>query len=121
VPEGAQLWWDGDLYFPQVVIENIVVFPGVPGLVKLKFEAVCWRFMGEPVATARLWTFAEEVEIATVLSEAQLRWPGVAIGSYPRYEESPHRVVVTLEGERKGEVEEVYGFLMERMVGASSA
>ncbi|MFN7146897.1 MAG: molybdopterin-binding protein, partial [Myxococcota bacterium] len=44
VPVGAELWWDGDVLFPLVVMKNVAIFPGVPSLFRLKFEAVAHRF-----------------------------------------------------------------------------
>jgi molybdenum cofactor synthesis domain-containing protein len=97
IPEGAALWWDGGVRFPLVVKENVAIFPGVPALLKLKFEAVAHRFAGTPVTVRRVWTSRSEPEIADRLTEAAARWPGVAIGSYPRFELSPPKVLVTLE------------------------
>ena len=39
IPSGADLWWDGELRFPQVVVGNVVVFPG-SFLLRLKFDAI---------------------------------------------------------------------------------
>jgi molybdenum cofactor synthesis domain-containing protein len=97
VPEGSELWWDGDVIFPLVVTRNVCIFPGVPSLLKLKFDRVAHRFAGVPVQTARLVTRATEPEIADTLSAAAARWPEVAIGSYPRLEAQPVVVIVTLE------------------------
>lgn len=98
IPEGAELWWDGDVIYPLVVMRNVAIFPGVPVLLQRKFEAVAHRFGGVPVATRRLVTELGEPDIADVLTEAAGRWPAVAIGSYPRFETRPHTVIVTMEG-----------------------
>ena len=97
VPEGSDLWWDGEVVYPVVVKRNVVIFPGVPSLLKLKFERIAHRFRGVPLATARLTTQRSEPAIAATLTEAQSRWPMVAIGSYPRLDESPMVVIVTFE------------------------
>ena len=39
----------GDLWFPVVVVENVYVFPGIPELLRKKFESVRERFRGVPV------------------------------------------------------------------------
>jgi molybdenum cofactor synthesis domain-containing protein len=98
IPDGAALWWDGDVIYPLVTVRNVLVFPGVPSLVRLKFDAIAHRLAGVPLASARLVTHADEPAIAEDLSHAAGRWPGVAIGSYPRFDESPRVVIVTLEG-----------------------
>lgn len=97
LPVGADLWWDGEIFFPQVVVANVVIFPGVPGLLRMKFDAICDRLGGIPVHTARLRTSAAEAAIAHTLRLAQERWPQVRIGSYPRYETRPWTVVVILD------------------------
>jgi molybdenum cofactor synthesis domain-containing protein len=97
IPEGAELWWDGEVRYPLIVVRNVAIFPGVPALFQLKFEAVAHRYSGVPMGTERVWTDQTEPEIADLLTEAAARWPNVAIGSYPRFELSPPRVLVTLE------------------------
>ena len=97
IPEGSELWWDGEVRFPLIVMRNVAIFPGVPALLRLKFEAVAHRYAGVPVRTERLWTDRTEPDIADVMTEAAGRWPVVAIGSYPRFELDPPKVLVTLE------------------------
>lgn len=98
IPDGAELWWDGDVIYPLIVMRNVAIFPGVPGLLRRKFDAVAHRFEGVPVACRRLVTEEGEPAIADALTEAAGTWPNVAIGSYPRFETSPHTVIVTMEG-----------------------
>lgn len=97
VPSGAELWWDGEVFFPQVVAANVVIFPGVPPLLRMKFDAVAPRLGGVPVMSRRLRTTAAESVIAAPLRQAQERWPTVNIGSYPRYEHRPWTVIVILD------------------------
>lgn len=97
IPDGAELWWDGEVRYPLVVMRNVAIFPGVPALLRLKFEAVAHRYQGVPVQTARVWTLRTEPEIADALTKAACDWPTVAIGSYPRFELMPHKVLLTLE------------------------
>jgi molybdenum cofactor synthesis domain-containing protein len=97
VPAGAELCWEGQVGWPLVVAGRVYVFPGVPTLLQRKFEGVAPRFAGVPVQVARLTTLQTEPEIADALTEASVRWPGVAIGSYPRFETTPRTVIVTME------------------------
>ena len=97
VPVGAELWWDADMSFPQVVAARVVIFPGVPGLLRRKFDAVSHRFAGVPVRTARLRTTADEHAIADRLRAAQAAWPAVDIGSYPQFDTRPWTVTLTLD------------------------
>ena len=111
LPEGAELWWDGEVRFPLIVMRNVAIFPGVPALLRLKFEAVAHRFQGVPLRTERLWTEQSEPAIADLLTEAQTRWPQVAIGSYPRFELEPPKVLVTLESRDEEALEACVGFV----------
>ncbi len=97
VPEGSTLWWDGGVRFPTVVCRNVAIFPGVPSLLRLKFDKVAHRFAGTPYGLVRLRTEATESAIAERLTAAQDRHPTVTIGSYPRLDEVPVHVVLTLE------------------------
>lgn len=115
VPRGAELWWDGDVRFPLVVIRGVHVFPGVPSLLKLKFDAAADRWQGTPVTTARVVTHEQEVAIAARLGAAQERWPDVDIGSYPRLDEQPRHVVVTVEGTEPVTVETCRAWLREHL------
>jgi molybdenum cofactor synthesis domain-containing protein len=115
VPEGAQLWWDGDFPYPQVVMRNVVILPGVPSLLRRKFDAVAHRFAGVPLAVRRITTLRSEPEIADALTDAAGRWPGVAIGSYPRWDERPATVIVTMESRDEAALVACESFLSARV------
>ena len=95
IPEGSELWWEGQIIWPLVVKDNVLIFPGVPSLLQKKFEGISGRFHGVPVHSARLSTLERETEIAVRLEDAQRRWPSVAIGSYPQFD--PSSVTITLD------------------------
>lgn len=97
VPRGTVLEVGKGRSFPTVVVRNVWIFPGIPGLLRDKFEEVAARFAGEAVRTARIYTEEGESTLAGRLTEVALRHPTVAIGSYPRFGEGPHRVILTLE------------------------
>lgn len=98
LPQGAELWWDGNLVFPVVAMRNVAIFPGVPKYFRSKWNEVSARFAGVPVISRALTTLQRETVIATTLRNAQERWPEVAIGSYPRFETSPTSVIICLDG-----------------------
>lgn len=99
LPEGAELWWDGDFFFPLVVMRNTCVFPGVPQLLQRKFDAVAHRLpCGRPVATRQVTVAEHEAAIADALRHLQERWPAVSIGSYPQFARNPWTVTLVIEG-----------------------
>jgi molybdenum cofactor synthesis domain-containing protein len=97
IPSGAELLVAHGGY-PVLKIRNVYAFPGVPRLFRSKFASVADDFRGEGVVTARVHTARRETEIAEALAAVQARFDNVAIGSYPRFGEDPHRVIITLEG-----------------------
>lgn len=105
VPQGSELIWPEALRFPLVMINGVHIFPGVPSFMQMKFEAVAERWRGPTVFTARVVTDEREEQIAARLEQAVVRWPGVDVGSYPRFEDGPWHVIVTLEGTAEAEVE----------------
>lgn len=115
VPAGAELWWDGEIFFPQVVAGNVVIFPGVPALLRMKFDAICARLGGVPVTSRRLRTTAAEAVIAAPLRQAQERWPTVNIGSYPRYEQRPWTVIVILDSRDQAALAECEAWLRDQL------
>lgn len=106
LPEGAELWWDGEIHFPLVVKRNVAIFPGVPDLLRRKFDSVAHRFeRGRTVFTRTLEVVEQEVTIAAGMAEIQRRWPQVCIGSYPQFERRPWSVTVVIESREQGAVE----------------
>lgn len=121
IPEGSALWWDGGVVYPLVVTRNVCIFPGVPSLLKLKFDKVAHRFAGTPLSVRRLHTHQQESVIADRLTEAAARWPAVAIGSYPRLDEVPMRVIVTLESREESALGACAAFLLDGAIGLDEA
>ena len=105
VPQGAELWWDGQLFFPVIVVRNVHIFPGVPSLFRRKFSEVAHRFRGVVVHSRRFVTLERETVIAQRLGEAQARWPGVAIGSYPQFDQKPWTVTITMDSRSESDLQ----------------
>ncbi|MFM2162080.1 MAG: hypothetical protein RLZZ383_1592 [Pseudomonadota bacterium] len=98
VPEGAELLASSDARYPVVRVRNVYILPGVPALFRQKFEAVAPAFAAPTVFVGRLRADDDEADVAQPMADAAVRWPGVAIGSYPRYGEPDGRLLVTFEG-----------------------
>ena len=98
VPQGAELWREGAFLFPQVVVRNVCIFPGVPALFQKKFSQICHRFTGQPRQIRKQTTRAAETQIAAGLRALAERFPQLQIGSYPQFDTKPWTVTVTLDG-----------------------
>ena len=64
IPAGALLIDAGDLWFPVIIVENVHIFPGIPELLRKKFESARERFRGVPFVLRRVYVRSHESEIA---------------------------------------------------------
>jgi FAD synthetase len=112
VPEGAAMLPADHPAWPVTSYRNVYILPGVPAIFRRKFEAIRERFRVRPFALRRVYCMADEASIATYLDAVVAAYPGVAVGSYPRFDAADHRVQVTLEGKDAAKVEAATGQLV---------
>jgi molybdenum cofactor synthesis domain-containing protein len=103
VPEGTRLV--GDAGYPTLVVENVVMLPGVPQFFRWQFDRFAPALASAPFRLASIYLSAGESEIAPILDAIARAHPDVAIGSYPRFDDADHRVRVTLESKDGSRVE----------------
>ncbi len=115
IPSGATLLDSGDLWFPLVVIENVYIFPGIPELLRKKFESARERFRGIPFVLKRVYVKQRESEIAASLNELLQEFPELLLGSYPRIQDEGFHVLLTLESRDAGYVQRALDSLLERL------
>jgi molybdenum cofactor synthesis domain-containing protein len=115
VPNGATLLDAGDLWFPLVVVENVYIFPGIPELLRKKFESARERFRGVPFVLKRVYVRSMESEIAEDLHAVLKQFPALLLGSYPRIQEEAFRVLLTLESRDAGYLQRALDALLERL------
>ncbi|MBM76392.1 MAG: hypothetical protein CMK59_13385 [Proteobacteria bacterium] len=104
VPKNTVLWPSAPNFFPQIVVQNVIIFPGVPKLMKIKFNAIAERFVGTPLAKDRLFLNVREADIAEELTDLDKELSNVVIGSYPRFDGGPVKVILTIQGLEEAEV-----------------
>jgi molybdenum cofactor synthesis domain-containing protein len=114
-PAGATLLDAGDLWFPLVIVRNVYVFPGVPELLRRKFESARERFRGVPFVLRRVYVKSRESDIAASLHDLLREFPELLLGSYPRIDEESFHVMLTLESRDAGYVERALGSLLARI------
>lgn len=98
LPLGSQLIESEALQWPVLSFENVVIFPGVPHLLRRKFRAIESMFRGTGFHWAALTISRRETEICTDLDAIALASPEVNIGSYPRLEGDTWVVQLTVDG-----------------------
>ena len=118
-PAGATLLDAGDLWFPLVIVRNVHVFPGVPELLRRKFESARERFRGVPFVLRRVYVKSRESDIAASLHDLLREFPELLLGSYPRIDEESFHVMLTLESRDAGYVERALGSLLARIPAAA--
>ena len=99
LPRGVELEGEEALRFPLIRLRNVYILPGVPSLVRSKFEVLRDRLRADrPFVVRELRLSVRETQIADMLAEEDARHPDVEIGSYPQFESDVLRTKLTFEG-----------------------
>jgi molybdenum cofactor synthesis domain-containing protein len=118
-PAGAELLDSGDLWFPLVVVDNVYVFPGIPELLRKKFESARDRFRGIPFVLKRVYVTRRESDIAESLNDLLREFPELLLGSYPKMRDEGYKVMLTLESRDGDYVQRALDSLMQRLTAAA--
>jgi molybdenum cofactor synthesis domain-containing protein len=118
VPAGANLLTIADARWPVLNMGNVYVLPGVPSLLKRKFEGIAERFRGASQWRGAMELKARETDIADTLRGLARNHAAVAIGSYPEPGEAGWTVRITVVGTDRDAVTSAYNE-MQRTFGAS--
>lgn len=112
IPSGAELIYAPDSPYPQLVVGNVYVFPGVPELLAKKFEQIASLLKGTPIYTESLTTALLETQLAPWLVTLGEEHPAVKFGSYP----SATEVELVLESRDEAALQAALGDL-RRLLG----
>jgi molybdenum cofactor synthesis domain-containing protein len=115
VPEGGQLVGEGDLAFPVVAFRNVFIFPGIPEVVRRKFESIRERFREQPFILRRVFLRCDEGQITDDLHAVLGRFPDIQLGSYPLLSHPDYTVMLTLESKDPEYVAQALRFLLDRI------
>ncbi len=120
VPAGAELLHTEANSLPTIFFKNIIIFPGIPSLLRKKFLAIKERFRCSSFFIKRLFIYADESYIAGSLTSIAEANPDVAIGSYPIIGNPEYRVIVTVESKSeetlKWVIEDLLKLIPKRVV-----
>jgi molybdenum cofactor synthesis domain-containing protein len=117
VPDGTRLI--GDLAFPVMVVENVVMLPGPPRFFRLQFDLFTASLASPPYQLASVYVAIPEDRFAGDLERVASQHPEVEIGSYPRFDDADHRVRVTFESKERWRVEDaMQAFLVALPAGS---
>jgi nicotinamide-nucleotide amidase len=83
---------------PGFVVQNVYVLPGLPAEMKAMFETVVDELRTErPISSWRRTYETTEARIVTVLEAMGDRYPGVLVGSYPKFHSEGSTVEVVVK------------------------
>ncbi len=121
VPEGAELFGQPDLVFPVVVLKNIYIFPGVPEILRQKFEGIKERFRDAPFYLKKVFVTAGESSITEHLNAVMREYPTLLLGSYPELNNPEYKVTLTLESKDPAYLDKALSRLMNLLPATSIA
>lgn len=119
LPESADLISGEEVWFPLVRVANVYVFPGVPRLLRTKFESVRHEFRGQPLAIRQLFLNCMESDVAQDLRDVLAEFSELKVGSYPRIGEQEFRTLITLESRDESCLDRAVDWLLERIPAQS--
>ena len=115
VPEGARLVGGKGMWFPVVAVENVYVFPGVPEILRKKFERIKETFREAPFYLREIYLKADEGQIAATLHRALQEFPGLLLGSYPYFDNPVYSIKLTLESKDLSYLERAHATILSEL------
>jgi molybdenum cofactor synthesis domain-containing protein len=107
---------------PGFVIENVRALPGLPAEMEAMFDLYADELRGEnPIASWRRTLATRESDIVHLLTSATVRWPTVAIGSYPRFTAEGPEVEVVLKSSDAKALRDAVAWLEPELMVASTS
>ena len=106
---------------PGFAIENVWVLPGLPSEMEAMFDAYAEELRGEqPIASWRRSFHTRESDIVHLLTAATVRWPQLAIGSYPRFDPEGPEVEIVIKTTDARALAEAVAWLEPELAAAGS-
>ncbi len=97
---------------PGFRIENVWALPGLPAEMEAMFDAYAEEFRaGTPIHAWRELFHTGEGEIVSLLEQASVRWPGVDVGSYPRFGPAGPDVEIVLKSRDRDALDDAAAWL----------
>lgn len=112
VPEGATLLHDQKMGFPTVCVENIYILPGIPEILRKKFDALRDSFQVAPYHLKVIYTSSSESDIADSLNQTMSEFPELLLGSYPKIGNPEYRVKLTIESKDESYAQRAFDRLL---------
>ena len=115
IPEGARLVGAKGLWFPVIAVENVHIFPGVPEILRRKFERIKEMFREAPFHLREVYLRADEGRITGILHRVLADFPDLLLGSYPDFDNPAYSIKLTLESKDLAYLERAQALLLEEL------
>ena len=115
IPQGARLVGGKGAWFPVIAVENVYIFPGVPEILRRKFERIKEMFREAPFNLREVYLRADEGLIAGILHNVLAKFPDLLLGSYPYLDNPTYSVKLTLESKDLSYVEGAHAMLLSEL------
>jgi FAD synthetase len=116
VPEGARLVGGKGLWFPVIAVDNVFIFPGVPEILRRKFDRIKEMFREAPYHLREVYLRADEGHIAGILHGVLAAFPELLLGSYPYFDNPVYSIKLTLESKDADYLERAHALLLAELV-----
>jgi molybdenum cofactor synthesis domain-containing protein len=111
VPEGVELLLEPSLPIPVLQVENVYIFPGIPQLLRRKFDSIKERFRDLPYHGHQVYITVPESTFTHLLDMLVREFPDLLLGSYPEVHNPEYRVKLTLESKDAAYLAQAYARL----------
>jgi molybdopterin-biosynthesis enzyme MoeA-like protein len=99
VPKGADLEASEEIRWPTIRYANTFLLPGVPEIFRMKLAVAALRIgSGLRFVSRAVYTKMDEGDLKPLLDAIVERFPDVAIGSYPKWQDATYRTKLTFDG-----------------------
>jgi molybdenum cofactor synthesis domain-containing protein len=115
IPEGARLVGGKGLWFPVIAVENVFIFPGVPEILRKKFERIKETFREAPFYLREIYLRADEGQIAATLHLVLADFPDLLLGSYPYFDNPTYSIKLTLESKDRAYLDRAHAALLSQL------
>ena len=115
-PEGALLVDNPISKAPGFIVENVIVLAGIPAVMRAMFESVAPTLRtGRRILSKSISVMTGEGDIASVVTDIQLKWDSVEIGSYPFVKDGNYGTSLVLRSSNIKILELAYEELLQNM------
>jgi molybdenum cofactor synthesis domain-containing protein len=99
MPEGAALEASPEIRWPTLRLKNTWLLPGIPEVFRMKLPVVMSRISaGKPYISRAVYTQMEEGTLKPLLDAVVAAFPGVDVGSYPKWRDATYKTKLTFDG-----------------------